>query len=144
MQISNRFSIAIHICAFVGLHQQTQKVTSDLLAESTNVNAVVVRRIVQQLKNAGILEIKRGIGGATLAKHPEDITFKDIYYAVESNGKTGQLFSMHSKENKHCPIGQSIEQKTSVIFKDIQDILDNSLSKVTLALFSQEMQCPNH
>ncbi|QTU83285.1 Rrf2 family transcriptional regulator [Carnobacteriaceae bacterium zg-C25] len=143
MQISNRFSIAIHVCVFIGLHQQKQKVTSAILAETVNVNPVVIRRILQQLKSADIIHVSRGVGGAQLAKEPECITLKDIYYAVESNGKSGQLFSIHSQNNKDCPFGQSIEHKLVDTFDDIQQTLDAKLETMTLALFSQEMQCPD-
>jgi DNA-binding IscR family transcriptional regulator len=68
MQISSRFTLAIHIIACIETFKNEYKVTSDFLAGSTNVNPVIVRKILGQLKSAGIVEVARGSGGAVLSK----------------------------------------------------------------------------
>ena len=55
MQISSRFTLAIHIFACIDTFQHAYKVTSDFLAGSTNVNPVIIRKILGQLKAAGLL-----------------------------------------------------------------------------------------
>uniref|UniRef100_UPI0040278E13 Rrf2 family transcriptional regulator n=2 Tax=Ruminococcus TaxID=1263 RepID=UPI0040278E13 len=55
MQISSRFTLAIHIIACIETFKNEYKVTSDFLADSTNVNPVIVRKILGQLKSAGIV-----------------------------------------------------------------------------------------
>ena len=52
MQISSRFTLAIHIFACIDTFEKEYKVTSDFLAGSTNVNPVVIRKILGQLKAA--------------------------------------------------------------------------------------------
>ena len=42
--------------------------TSDFLAGSTNVNPVIIRKILGQLKKAGLVEVARGTGGASISK----------------------------------------------------------------------------
>ena len=64
MQISSRFTIAIHMLTCMEAFKDEYKVTSDFLASSINVNPVVIRRILSQLKDAGLIEVKRGTGGA--------------------------------------------------------------------------------
>ena len=91
MQISSRFTLAIHIIACIETFKNEYKVTSDFLADSTNVNPVIVRKILGQLKSAGIVEVARGSGGADLSKPLDRITFLDIYKAVECVGN-GELF----------------------------------------------------
>ena len=83
MQISSRFTIAIHIITCIETFKDEYKTTSDFLAASVNVNPVIIRRILQQLKKAGIVETKRGSGGAYAAKPLDEITFYDIYKAVD-------------------------------------------------------------
>ena len=83
MQISSRFTLAIHIFACVDTFKDDYKVTSEFLAGSTNVNPVIVRKILGQLKAAGLVEVARGSGGASIAKPLNEITFRDIYRAVE-------------------------------------------------------------
>ena len=68
MQISSRFTIAIHMLTCVETFKEDYKVTSDFLASSINVNPVVIRRILSQLRDAGIIEVKRGTGGASVLK----------------------------------------------------------------------------
>ena len=53
MQISSRFTIAIHIFACMETFGKDYKITSDFLASSINVNPVIIRKILSQLKNAG-------------------------------------------------------------------------------------------
>ena len=83
MQISSRFTLAIHIFACVDTFKDDYKVTSDFIAGSTNVNPVIIRKILGQLKAAGLIEVARGTGGTTIAKTLSEITFLDIYRAVE-------------------------------------------------------------
>lgn len=39
-----------------------------MLADTTGVNAVNIRKTLQLLKKAGFIEIRRGVGGACLKK----------------------------------------------------------------------------
>lgn len=68
MQISSRFTLAVHIFACIETFQDARKVTSEFLAGSTNVNPVIIRKILGQLKAAGLVEVARGTGGASIAK----------------------------------------------------------------------------
>lgn len=62
MQISSRFTIALHIFTCVEVFGDKQKVTSDFLAASINTNPVVIRKILIQLRNAGLITVARGTG----------------------------------------------------------------------------------
>lgn len=56
--------------------------TSFWLAERLHTNPVVIRRISGQLARAGLLRVRRGAGGAVLARQPESITLEDVWLAV--------------------------------------------------------------
>ena len=83
MQISSRFTIAIHMLTCMETFKEDYKITSDFLASSINVNPVIIRRILSQLRDAGMIEVKRGTGGASVIKPLSEITFLDVYQAVE-------------------------------------------------------------
>ena len=83
MQISSRFSIALHIFACVDAFQATHKMTSDFLASSIQTNPVIIRNILSQLRRAGLIRIARGTGGITLERALKDISFYDVYAAIE-------------------------------------------------------------
>lgn len=82
MQISSRFTMAIHMFACIDTFSD-QKMTSDFMAASIGTNPVIVRKILQQLKAAGLIEVARGTGGVTITRPLEQITFLDVYKAVE-------------------------------------------------------------
>ena len=89
MQISTKFTIAVHLLTAVAYFSESQKVTSDFLAGSIGSNPVIIRNIMGQLKEAGLIDIKRGPGGVTLEKKLTDISFLDIYKAVEGDCRAG-------------------------------------------------------
>ena len=132
MQISSRFTIAIHILICIETFKKDHKLTSDFLASSVNVNPVVIRRLLQQLKNAGIVNVIRGSGGAEIAKPMEDITLLDIYNAVECV-EDGNLFHFHENPNKLCPVGRNIHNVLDGKLEVIQNTMENEMKSVTIA-----------
>ena len=67
MQISSRFTMAIHMFACIDTFTD-QKMTSDFMAGSIGTNPVIIRKILQQLKAAGLIEVSRGTGGVTITR----------------------------------------------------------------------------
>lgn len=139
MQISSRFTIAIHIFACIDTFKDDYKLTSDFLAGSVNVNPVVVRRILQQLKTAGLITVTRGSGGADIAKPLDQITFLDIYNAVECIDN-GQLFHFHENPNSLCPVGRNIHNALDNRLLQIQKAMENEMQKITLADAAKDVQ----
>lgn len=133
MQISSRFTLAVHILACIDIFKDKCKVTSDFLAGSTNVNPVIIRKILGQLKNAGLVKVARGSGGATITKPLKDITFLDIYKAVECVDN-GELFHFHENPNPACPIGANIHSILDEKLKRVQDAMEQELQSITLEL----------
>lgn len=139
MQISSRFTLAIHIIACIETFKNEYKVTSDFLAGSTNVNPVIVRKILGQLKSAGIVEVARGSGGASLSKPLDRITFLDIYKAVECV-ENGELFHFHENPNPKCPVGKNIHTVLDNRLDKVQQAMENELKKITLADIESDIQ----
>ena len=107
MQISSRFTVAVHIFACIATFEKDYKLTSDFLAGSVNVNPVIIRRILQQLKAANLITVSRGSGGASIVKPLSEITLFDVYNAVECVD-SGNLFHFHENPNPECPVGRNI------------------------------------
>lgn len=131
MQISSRFTLAIHIFACIDTFGKEYKVTSDFLAGSTNVNPVIIRKILGQLKNAGLLFVARGTGGATVAKPLEEITFLDVYRAVECV-ENGELFHFHENPSINCPVGRNIHYILDDKLLRVQAAMEKELDSITL------------
>lgn len=132
MQISSRFTLAVHIFACIDTFGEEYKVTSDFLAGSTNVNPVIIRKILGQLKGAGLIEVARGTGGTTVAKPLNEITFLDVYYAVECV-ENGELFHFHENPNTECPVGRNIHHILDDKLLQVQSALEKELASITLA-----------
>ena len=132
MQISSRFTLAVHIFACIDTFKDQYKVTSDFLAGSTNVNPVIIRKILGQLKAAGLVEVARGSGGASIPKPLDEITFLDIYHAVDCV-ESGELFHFHENPSTDCPVGRNIHHVLDDKLMRVQRAMEQELASITLA-----------
>lgn len=133
MQISSRFTIASHILVLLAVEGGESKQTSQAIAGSVGVNPVIVRTILSQLKQAGLVEVTRGVGGARLALSPEDISLLKVYQAVEVLGQSGNLFGFHDKPNPDCRIGRQIHPLLDGRLEAAQAAMEASLAQSSLA-----------
>ena len=131
MQISSRFTLAIHIFACVDIFKNDYKVTSDFISKSTNVNPVIIRKILLQLRNAGLIEVARGTGGTTITRPLSEITFLDIYRAVECV-EDNTLFHFHENPNEKCPVGRNIHNVLDDKLQRVQAAMERELRSITL------------
>ncbi len=115
------------------------KITSDFLASSINVNPVIIRRILSQLRDAGIIEVKRGTGGAAVIKPLDEITFLDVYRAVECI-EENTLFHFHENPNPDCPVGKNIHNILDDKLKRVQDAMERELDAITLADVMRDLE----
>lgn len=132
MQITSKFTVAVHILTCIDIFGGQMRVTSDVLSGSTGVNAVIVRNVLGQLRNAGIVETRQGSGGAHLAKSLDEITLYDIYKAVDCVDDEG-LFHFHENPNADCPVGRNIHKAMDGRLEAAQSALENELKSTTLA-----------
>ena len=139
MQISSRFTIALHIFTCVDTFKDDYKVTSDFLAGSINTNPVIIRKILTQLKNAGLITVARGTGGITVNRPLLEITFYDVYQAIEPL-ENGDLFHFHEAPNPECPVGRNIHRLLDEKLKVIQNSMENKMKEYTLADLHVGMQ----
>lgn len=139
MQISSRFTLAVHIMDCIAAFKDDYKITSDFLASSTNVNPVIVRKILGQLKVAGLVHVARGSGGASIPKPLGEITFLDIYKAVECIGK-GELFHFHENPSIQCPVGKNIHLILDDKLMQIQNAMEKELASITLEDVQKDTQ----
>ena len=132
MQITSKFTIAVHIIAAIDYFKDSEKVTSNFLAGSVGANPVIVRNVMGNLKESGIIEISQGKSGISLAKELDEITFYDVYKAVDCVDDDG-LFHFHEKPNINCPVGKNIHIAMDEKLQKVQSIMENELSRITMA-----------
>lgn len=131
MQISSRFTMAIHMFACIDTFAE-QKMTSDFMAGSIGTNPVIVRKLLGQLKAAGLVEVSRGTGGVTITRPLPEITFLDVYRAVECSPED-TLFHFHENPNLQCPVGRNIHRALDGRLMQVQKAMEAELAGITLA-----------
>lgn len=141
MQFSSRTTIATHIMICLDYFKEDYKLTSEFLAESIQVNPVIIRKTLGQLKKANLVHVEAGVGGATLAREAADITLYDIYQAVE---KQEPLFHFHEHPNEQCPVGSHIHEILDDKLDFIQQQMASSMKTITLAQLIEEAKGYNH
>lgn len=107
------------------------KITSDFLGNSINVNPVIIRKLLSQLKDAGLIEVKRGPGGAATARPLNEITFLDVYRAVDCI-EEDTLFHFHENPNPACPVGKNIHNILDDKLIRVQNAMERELASITL------------
>ena len=138
MQFSSRLPIAVHVLLCIEHFQGQYKTTSEFLAGSVNVNPVIIRKTLGQLKRAGLVNVEAGVGGAQLARKPEEITLRDVFVAVEGEEET--LFRFHEHPNPECPVGRNVHGLLDARLENARVAMEHSLEQVTLRDLLEELE----
>jgi len=136
-QISTRFSMAVHTLSLITVNPGD--CTGDFIAASVNTNPVIIRRIMGMLKKAGLVDVRPGVGGASLLKSPEEITLLDVYRAVDVI-EENELFRIHEQPNYKCPVGRNIERVLQSELKEAQAAMEHRLAQTTLSQLTAQFK----
>ena len=131
MHISNKCSIAVHCLIFINEYGKENKVTSELLALSTGCNPVTIRNIISAMKKDGIIDVKFGIGGATLAVPIQDISLYRICAAVDPKA-IDKMISVHPAPSPFCPVGRNIGDVLDRTYDTLKENLISSMKSITM------------
>ena len=127
---SCRFTFAVHVMAVLAL-KKADCCPSSSLAQTVNTNPVVIRWLLIELQDAGLISTLRGPhGGAVLKRKPEKVTLREIHRAVDQ----GNIFGTHPNEpSQECPVGKRIGKVMQRIQDRANRALEQELEKMTLA-----------
>ena len=138
MQIGSKFTIGVHIITALDYFKDMDRVNSEFLAGSIGVNPVIVRTVISQLREAGIVQTQRGSSGAELSRRLDEITLYDVYKAVGSVDAEEGLFHFHEQPNPDCPVGRNIHKVLDRHLAEVQKAMEDSLKATTLADISND------
>jgi Rrf2 family protein len=141
LRLTSRFTMALHALGMIAREGERSRggpVTSAALARSINTNPVVVRRVLADLRRAGLVETRRGVGGGVaLARPASRISLRAVW---ESLADREQIFGRHpSGPNPHCPVGRCTADYLEELYGDAEEALKASLGKVTLAELQRDV-----
>lgn len=141
MHISTKCSVAIHCLVLISEYGERHKVTSQLLSNSTGVNAVTIRGILSALKRDGLISVAAGTGGAKLICPPEEVTVYRIFKAIEPDFLS-KMIGIHQEPSADCPVGRVIHSVLDCSYGKIQRDLSSSLESITLGdIISDYKRC---
>ena len=123
---STKYAVIIHILSLIAL-KKGESITSDYIAGSVNTNPALVRRLMSDLKKAGLIQTQTKIGVTGLLKSPEEISLLEIFKAVENRQ---DLFAIHSDTNATCPVGANI----GCVLEHINGQIQSEFEKVLVSL----------
>ena len=131
MRMSSRCAVAIHALTLLARSGSTQLQSSAEIADSLASNPVAVRRLLGQLRDAGLVTSVEGFGGGwRLARPARDITLRDAYLAVEE----GPLLPGHAHPpNEMCVVGRNMTELLDDEFRQAERALLDRLSHTTIA-----------
>ena len=132
---NTRFATAIHIMTLLAKVPQ-EWLTSDWLAGSINVNPVIVRKELSELREAGLITSRLGKeGGTKLSKGAEEIKISEIYAAVKNKEVLGKK---NQKPNPACPVGKEINNHLSMLFEQTDLLVKGFLGDKSLQEFTNQ------
>lgn len=132
-----RFAISLHILTLLE-QANGELISSEYLAGSININPVLVRKELINLRKHGFVESKEGKnGGSYLAKSGKQITLDQVYQAVRQNNLLG---NSKNTPNPDCTVGRQINQHLNNLYDNTERVLMNELSKKTLTDFSRQFE----
>lgn len=131
----SRFAISIHILTLLDQAGGTL-LSSEYMAGSININPVLVRKELGNLRKHGFVESREGKnGGSKLGKPAAEIKMADVYHAVNPGTLLGTL---KNEPNPQCPVGKQINSHLSALYQSAEKALIKQLAKQTLAGFSKQ------
>ena len=129
--VATRFAVAIHILLLLACNRAPGKATSEYMARSVNTNPVVVRRITGQLARAGLIRVRRGPGGAELARPPGEISLGDVWRAMNL-GASRPLLPLHAAPDQGCPVGREVHSLLGGAFEAAEEAMEQALCRTSL------------
>lgn len=130
MKISTRFSDAIHLLAFIHIYKGQIPLTSENISGSIETSPVMVRKLMGELRKAGLIETKHGTPGPKLAKPTDRISLLDVYLAVE---KDKPLFEIDHKTNPQCIVGGNIQGTLKEYYSQAEVAAKAKLNNIKLS-----------
>ena len=132
---NTRFATAIHIMTILAKNPQAF-LTSDWLAGSINVNPVIVRKELINLKKSGLVESRQGKdGGVRIGNDAENINVAEIYEAIKNSEVLGKK---NLNPNPLCNVGKDINKNLNQLFSETDDLVFQFLKDKKLSDFTRQ------
>lgn len=135
MAANSRIASAVQIlCVMARIGDAT---TSEVIARSLQTNAVVVRRLLKSLEQAGLVALSPGKdGGVRFVRPAEDITLDDVFRAVETDR---ELFALRAGGNPNCIVDRNMKRLLAPVFHRASEAVADVLGQTTIGALAQAL-----
>ena len=139
MKLSVRGEYALRALIVLGLNAEKDVVRIQTISEQQNIPKRFLEQILNELRAAGILESKRGLGGGYRVKvPPEQITLAKVIRLIEGPLAPVSCVSERYYERCSCPS----EEKCGIrsIMKEVREAIVKVLEGVTVAQLCERVK----
>jgi Rrf2 family protein len=137
MKRDGKLSLALH--ALGHMARATAPLTSEAIATHNGTHAVVVRRVLGRLREAGLVVSEKGhAGGWRLAQSPEAVSVADVYRALGER----VLAPVSLGAPPGCAIEAALHAAVDGALLEAEALLQARLSRVSLADLAQAADPP--
>jgi Rrf2 family cysteine metabolism transcriptional repressor len=139
LKLSSRGEYALRALVVLGLNYGSGVVSIGTIGVQQNIPKRFLEQILNDLKELGVVESKRGLaGGYRLRRPPEQITLAEVIRYLEGPLAPVSCVSQTSYERCSCPD----ESKCGIrsIMKEVRDNIARILEKVTVAQLCERVR----
>src|SRR5690554_630623 len=84
MRITQEADYALRAIYYLSTLEEGTKASANVIARSQNIPLRFLLKLLQKLRNAGLVESYMGVnGGYALSRKPKDISFLDVIEAID-------------------------------------------------------------
>lgn len=124
------FIVAVH--SVVYLNHYKKRVSSEELAKDICTNPARVRKVMNLLKKAGIVEVHGGAsGGYEFVKRADCLSLYDLFCATEE--RFVKVGWRSGRAESDCPVAQNMAPVMDEIMASLEDCCRNKLSHILIA-----------
>ena len=132
---NTRFATVVHILTILA-NSPDEYLSSDWIANSININSVIVRKELSILREQGLVMSRKGKEGGSILNKPGDkISLADIYMIVKNSEVLGKK-NLHT--NPQCPVGKGINSRLEELFVETDELVTTFLQQKTLGDFAKQ------
>jgi Rrf2 family protein len=125
---NTQFAVGVHVLTLLA-GQSDRLLSSDATTASVNASPVYVRRVLGQLREAGLVTSRSGPnGGWSLTRAPAAITLGDVWRAIQGNDP---VLALHTPA-PDCLVGRSVQSSLADLERRTAHAVENELDRVTL------------
>ncbi len=136
MRLSLRGEYAVRALLVLGLNYEQPVVRIQTISDQQNIPKRFLEQILNDLKSAGLVQSKRGVGGGyRLARRPEQITLAAVVRHIE--GALAPVSCVSEKFYEKCSCPDESRCAIRSVMKEVRDAIVAIAERVTVAELCQ-------